>query len=93
MTVRAKIGEAEPVPILEAGCGEIDLVNENGIALMETIAEQLGMVNATPAELLAVLLAIAGPDLLKMSDFDLESWMNEDMPVFTAALELLNEGN
>ena len=91
------VKKSKPVVLAGNGCGENSGTGEEATdKQMRAMGKKMGLTEASDVELLAVLLAIAGPDFFKTynssDDYDFESFEGDNMPRFKAAGKLLREG-
>ncbi|GMI37135.1 hypothetical protein TeGR_g13472 [Tetraparma gracilis] len=91
------VKKSKPVVVLETGCGE----NGSGGSeatdkQMKAMMKKMGLQEATAAELIGVLLSVAGPDFLATfadsEPYDVERWEGVGTPLLKAAGELLGGG-
>jgi hypothetical protein len=94
------VKKSKPVLLAGNGCGEDSGAGEEATEKqMKAISNKLGLKEASSAELLAVILSVAGPDFFKTyassEDYELESWAKDyddaSMPRFKAAGALLKK--
>ena len=91
------VKKSEPAALLELWSGENSgFEKEATEKQMNAILKRLGLEKASAAELLAVLLALAGPDFLKTYQsseaYDVEEWGGDETKLFEAAGNLLKAG-